>query len=362
MSASTAQPRLLLIYLKPTSFVTDDWALLEEHYDVRAFHFDADEATSALGLARLWMRQLWWLLRELPSADLVLGWFADYHVALPVLLARWVGVPVAVVLGGMDCNWVPELDYGVWESRWRAPLVRGICRHASMLLPVSPALIYHENAYACPPQVLENGIRAHVPGLETPHRAIPTGYPPEAWPMGPLEREDVVSTVAIVDDERRMKVKGVDVLIEAARRLPAVTFQVVGVTREMRPILQEKYDPPQNVTLFPPRDRSDLVGVYHGTSVYTQLSRTEGLPNVMAEAMCCGCIPVGSRVGGVPELVEETGEIVERPDPDEVAARLRRALNRDEADRRAARARIEKKFSKAQREEQLLAVLADLWA
>ena len=362
MSASTAQPRLLLIYLKPTSFVTDDWALLEEHYDVRAFHFDADEATSALGLARLWMRQLWWLLRELPSADLVLGWFADYHVALPVLLARWVGVPVAVVLGGMDCNWVPELDYGVWESRWRAPLVRWIIKRADLLPTVSPSLIEAEERYSNWPEPRRNGIRVHVPDLDTPHPVIPHGFDPDDWPMGPSQRPPTVTTVSLLDSERTYRIKGIDLFLATAQRLPEVDFQIVGISASFAETLRREREVPENVTLQPPRPRPELKEVYQRTNVYAQLSRVEAFGLVVGEAMLSGCIPVVSAVGQLPELAGPTGEIVERPDPDAVVPHLHRALDRDEADRRAARARIEKKFSKAQREEQLLAVLADLRA
>jgi glycosyltransferase involved in cell wall biosynthesis len=361
MISNSDRPRLLFSYLSPTSFVRDDRALLEKHYDVRTFHFDAEKITSATGLARLWMRQLQWLLRELPEADLLYGWFADHHAVLPVLLGRWLGVPTAIVLGGMDCNRLPEVGYGVWASRWRAPLVRWMCRHAAILLPVSEALMYHENAYADPPRTLENGIRAHVPNLKTPCRAIPTGYDPADWPLGPMGRDPIVSTVALIDRERRVRVKGIDVLIEVARRCSSMTFRIVGVTNDMAAHLRRAYAPPDNVVLKPPRDRSALVEVYHETSVYAQLSRTEGLPNVVAEAMCCGCVPFGSRVGGTPELVEGVGRIVERPDPDAIAEQLRALLDEiTPKRRRAARRHITENYSREHRRDRLISTLAAL--
>lgn len=361
MISNPERPRLLFSYLSPTSFVRDDRALLEKHYDVRTFHFDAEKNTSATELARLWMRQLRWLLRELPEADLTYGWFADHHAVLPVLLGRWFNVPTALVLGGMECNWLPDLEYGVWASRWRAPLVRYVFHHASVLLPVSEALLYHQNAYADPPRTLENGIRAHVPDLDTPCRAIPTGYDPADWPLGPMARNQVVSTVALIDKERRVQVKGIDVLIEVARRCPSVTFRIVGVTNDMIAHLRKTYVPPDNVVLAPPRDRSALVEVYHETSVYAQLSRTEGLPNVVAEAMCCGCVPLGSRVGGTPELVEDVGRIVERPDPDAIAEQLRTLLDEVTPERRrAARRHIIENYSMEHRRDRLVPTLKAL--
>lgn len=39
--------------------------------------------------------------------------------------------------------------------------------------------------------------------------------------------------------------------------------------------------------------------------VYVQPSKTEGLPRALIEAMSRGCYSIGSRVGGIPELLEE---------------------------------------------------------
>lgn len=360
MSVSSEQPRLLFVYRNPNSFVEEDRRLLQEHYDVRSFHFEADKATSAFGLARLWTRQLWWLLRELPAADLVYAWFADHLAALPVLLASWFDVPAAVVLGGMDCNWLPELDYGVWESRWRAPLARWVVHHADVLPTVSPSLIEAEERYSNWPERRRNGIRVHVPDLETPHPVVSLGFRPEEWPMGPAQRTDTITTAALVDSWRTFKVKGHDLFLAAARRMPEVSFRIVGLSSDLAAALRDENEVPDNVTLLPPRPRTELRTVYQETSVYAQLSRVEAFGLVVGEAMLSGCVPVVSAVGQLPALVGDTGMLVERPDPDAIAEVLRDALARDAEARRAARARIEEQFSMAQREERLLDLLADL--
>lgn len=353
-------PRLLFCYLKPTSFVEDDLRLLRKHYDVRTFQFDPTEATSMGALSRLWVRQGAWLYRELPEADLLYGWFADHHVALPVLMARWFGVPSAVVLGGMDCNWVPEYEYGVWESRWRAPLVRWVVHQADLLPTVSETLIEAEEQFSNWPERRENGIRTHVPNLQTPHPVVPLGFRPEDWPMGALERGATVATVALLDSWRTYKIKGIDLFLAAARRMPDVEFQIVGVSPDFAAELRNEETVPDNVTLSPPRPRRDLPGMYQDTAVYAQLSRVEAFGLVVGEAMLSGCIPVVSAVGQPPELVGETGKVVQRPDPKAVVAALRHALSKNGKRRRAARARIADHFSMAQREAHLIRLLSEL--
>lgn len=366
MPESDGRPRVLFISQKRTSFINDDLVLLSERYDVRPFEFGdptSDEPTRQAGaLARWFARQAAWLQKELPRAALIYGWFADYHLTLPVWMGRRMQKPVAVALGGFDANVVPDLDYGVYGSAWRAPLARYVIRNASLLLPVSEKLIQHENAFAAPPEVLKNGVAYHVPGLETPYVAIPTGYDAHAWPMGPAERPPVVTTVAYLGQERSARVKGIDLFIDAARRLPEVTFQVVGVAPAFEPELRAHYQPPENVHLLPPRNRDALADVYAGTSVYAQLSRTEGLPNVLAEAMCCGCIPVGSAVSGIPDLIGDTGIVIDRPDPDVIADAIRRALTPGPDDRMRARTRIATQFSVENRRRKLFEVLDRLIA
>jgi glycosyltransferase involved in cell wall biosynthesis len=354
-----ADPRVLFVYLKPTSFVRDDGAMLREHYDVSAFHFDVEQASSARGLLTLWARQLRWLLRELPQADLVLGWFADHHMALPVLLARWFGVPTAVILGGMDCNWLPEYDYGVWDSRWRGPLVRWIVRRADLLPSVSASLLEAEERYSKWPERRRNGIRVHVPALGTPHPVVELGFDPGAWPPGPADRDRTVTTVGFIDSERTYKIKGIDLLLEAARRLPAASVRVVGVAPAFADRLRRRGLVPDNVELRPPRPREALSAVYQKTSVYAQLSRVEAFGLVVGEAMLSGCIPVVSPVGQLPRLVGDVGAVVERPDPEHIASVLTQALN-GPAERAAARRRIETRFSRTRRDRRLRSVLETL--
>ena len=44
--------------------------------------------------------------------------------------------------------------------------------------------------------------------------------------------------------------------------------------------------------------------------MFCLFSLVEGLPNVVAEAMLCECIPVVTRAGGVPDMVGDNGYFV----------------------------------------------------
>jgi glycosyltransferase involved in cell wall biosynthesis len=343
-----------------TSFVRDDVELLGERYDVRTFAFEAGRPSDRYGHARAvlrgWATQRAWLREEAPRAAAILTWFADYHAVLPVRAGRRFGVPTAVVLGGFDTTCLPALGYGVFASRWRAPLARyALCR-ADLLLPVAEALIASENAFATWPTPTRQGIRAHAPRCTTPCAVVPTGYDPAAWPMGPAERGATVCTVAFVGSERTLQLKGIDLVFAVAEQMPDVSFSVVGVDTGFQEVLMRRFSVTENVRLLPPRPREALAEVYAGHAVYVQLSRSEGLPNVLCEAMLCGCIPVGSAVGGIPEIIGETGYVVDVPQPAAIAAGIRKALGAGPEARRAARERITGRYTLARRKEALHSV------
>lgn len=351
------RPRLLFVYLSPSTFVRDDLTLLEADYDVRTFHFDARQAKSARGMLRLLWAQLAFLRRELPGAAVVFGWFADYHLALPVKMARRAGIPVVVTLAGFDANTLPQIGHGVYLSWWRAPLARFVVRNASLLLPVARALIATVNHFGTWPRAHPDGVKAHVPNLDTPIEVIPFGFDALTWQAAPHPRPFSVLTVGLVADRRTFLRKGLDLYFEAARRLPEVPFRVIGVDAIFAAQLRTDYEVPENVQLEGPMPREALAAAYGSARVYAQLSRSEGLPNVLCEAMACACAPVGSAVAGIPEAIGDAGVVVETPEMDVVVTALRRALDQATLLGPQARDRIESHFSRAGRQQRLLAAL-----
>lgn len=353
-----SKPRLLFIYLHPASFVREDVRILEEKYELVPFRFGGEAKPGPVGFGTKIFKQLQWLLRELPGAAAVYGWFADYHMVLPVLAARLLDRPVAVAIGGFDAISLPSLDYGIVTSRWRRPLARLVLRFADVLLPVSPSLVYSRNTFSENASEVEQGLRKFFPELTTEIQVVSTGYDPEAWPMGPLEREPIVSTVGMIDSDRTLRRKGIDLMIEAARQMPDVRFRIIGVQHPQA--VRARYHPPENVELIEPVAREALVAHYHAASVYLQLSRAEGLPNVLCEAMLCGCIPVGSRMFGIPDGIGETGFIVDRPETSAIVDALRHALSADRQLRTQARRRVIEHFSLERRRSRLLEIMDHL--
>ena len=69
---------------------------------------------------------------------------------------------------------------------------------------------------------------------------------------------------------------------------------------------------------------SDVAAVYRNADILVLTSDWEGTPNVLLEAMACGLPVVATRVGGVPDVVQEgvTGSLVDAGDIDALVNRL----------------------------------------
>jgi len=94
--------------------------------------------------------------------------------------------------------------------------------------------------------------------------------------------------------------------------------------------------------------RSDVRRLTAACDVFTLVSRGEGFPNVVGEAMSCGVPCVATDVGDVAFLIGQTGRVVPVEDASGLAAAWRKILDLNIADRNAlgwqARQRIREHF------------------
>jgi glycosyltransferase involved in cell wall biosynthesis len=90
--------------------------------------------------------------------------------------------------------------------------------------------------------------------------------------------------------------------------------------------------------------RSDIPQILEASDVFVLSSRWEGLPYTIIEAMMAGLPVVATKVGGVPELVENgvTGFLVPPKDPETLAQALQKLIEDPELRKRMGRAGREK--------------------
>ena len=169
------------------------------------------------------------------------------------------------------------------------------------------------------------------PFLETP----PVRIPPEpvALFVGVLERYKAVDVLA-------------DAWRSAAPRVPGARLRIVGrgtMTDIVERLVAER---PESVEWAPRLPTDEVAHAIDAATVLVLPSRSEGLGRVIVEAFCRGRGVVGSRVGGIPDLVEDgvNGRLVPPGDAAALADALVDVLSDDALAARlgdAARAAIE---------------------
>lgn len=153
--------------------------------------------------------------------------------------------------------------------------------------------------------------------------------------------------------------KGVHFLLEAfaemASKMPEVNLRIIGKKQnpEYAVALVSKVKQAglgERVVFLDHVPQSRLAEHMAKASVFVLPSLSEGLGRVVFEAMACGTPVIGSRVGGIPELIEHgvTGFLVPPGDKEALAERLAWVLNHPEENRvmgERARARAKEFFS-----------------
>lgn len=321
--------KVLFTSTQLTSFIREDLRLLRRHFEVD--HLVTRGVVAIVKIAFAVRR-----------ADVTFTWFASVYSAVVVFAARWLRKRSIIVVGGVDVAKLPAINYGIFLSPWKSVLVRYALRHADDVLVVDPSL--------------QDDAMRHAQYDGRNIRYVPTGYDATRWtPSATEAKEPFVLTVAICHDEFRMKKKGLDVLFAAARQLPDVRFVVIGILPHL--VEHARALAFSNVKILPTVDQDGLLQYYRRAKVYCQPSVTEGLPNSLCEAMLCECIPVGTRVGGIPTGIGETGFLVPYGDPAALATAIRQALQSSPEPGKQARTRIAELFTIGRREEALLKVV-----
>lgn len=161
--------------------------------------------------------------------------------------------------------------------------------------------------------------------------------------------------------------KGHRYLIEAAhlvvQHIPDARFVILG-EGELHEHLQHlvrEHHLEKHVLL--PGFRTDIIGCIKGFDLFVMSSVTEGLGTSILDAMACRKAVVGTRAGGIPEVVDEgrTGLVVESRNAQQLAEAIVRLLG-DESLRRtmadAGYARVRERFTV----ERMVAETAALYA
>lgn len=150
-----------------------------------------------------------------------------------------------------------------------------------------------------------------------------------------LNNEPVIGIIARLSD-----VKGIDILISAIPKIlmkfPDTKLLILGEGKEEYNLKQMvgRLNLQERVFFYPSVD--DMARTMGAFDVFVMPSRQEGLGLSVMEAQACGCCVVGSRVGGIPTLIDDghTGLLFESGNVNQLAEKVIKVLTDRELSRK----------------------------
>lgn len=243
------------------------------------------------------------------------------------LAARIVHVPVVLFTAH---GWAFTEGHAAWKRRLLAMMERMAARWSTRIVCVSA----HDRRLA-----QEFGVGGQTQ-LVVIHNGITVPAPPHVNGDAVRRTLGVTDPPLIVSVGRLAPQKDPMTLLRAARRLTAGTVMLVGdgPLRAACDRYVREHGLDDRVILS--GMRTDVSGILEVADIFALASRWEGLPLAIIEAMMAGLPVVATRVGGVPELVEDgvTGVIVPPGDSEALASALQRLMADPELRRRMGQA------------------------
>lgn len=340
----------MIIYTYPvrTAFTDRDLEMISPTLRIKALEF----TQSPVKLPFYFILQFFQLLWFLPKTTKYLCFFGGYHSVLPVWFGNAFGKKCIIQAGGTDCINMPEIGYGNFRKKWLRKATVYSFKNCNLILPVAEALVKQDYSYD-PSISTKQGLLNLIPGLTTPIHVIPNGFDTDFWQDMSFDRKpnSLISVATGTSKQSRAIVKGYDLIERLAAFHPELTITLVG---------DEMYSSPaQNIKVLGKQNQTELLKLYNSHEIYLQLSTSEGFPNALGEAMACGCIPVGSAVGAIPEIIGTDHLILKTKNYAHLESIILTVLSDQQKNIQGkSRERIVSKFSYKNRKSLLLAELA----
>jgi glycosyltransferase involved in cell wall biosynthesis len=309
--------KALLVTPSFQSFILQDINILSQRYEliINTYNWRIKE------FAPFYMiMQFFHVLAYINQVSFVLVHFGGYWSFFPSLLGKIFGKPVYIILHGTDCASIPELNYG----SLRIPTLKWVCERsydwATLLLPVSESLVQSSNDFYRAGKPLSNGFLFHFPDLKTPYQVIPNGFDFEFWRPDEEIVKNGKTFMAVMSSEQYI-LKGGDLITEIAKRMQDCKFHIAGMEKPLA------LDIPKNLTFLGKIPAEEIRKYYQKSDYYFQLSIFEGFGCALCEAMLCGCLPIASIVNNLPEIIGETGILLQKRDINLLEKRVKSCMD-----------------------------------
>ena len=131
---------------------------------------------------------------------------------------------------------------------------------------------------------------------------------------------------------RLSKEKGIDILLEVAKRLPPeYNLLIAGIGPEEKKV-RNVANSKTNVHYLGYQSKQNTISLIHGSDLLIQPSLMEGMSSTLLEAMGCGTCIIATNVGGNIEIIEnnKTGVLIEPNNAEKLLDKISDLLTENE--------------------------------
>lgn len=250
------------------------------------------------------------LMRSFEAARALTRKVREIHEKCPLDLVEF--PEVVLPAQTLAVPYVVRLHSQAWMWRKRCNESRPMSD--SIETRLEGATLRRASAITAPSQAVAEDVRRECGLDDRPIHIIP--YPVNTDEFKPVSRDCSRKSVLFVG--RIEKRKGADVLLRAVPRVlakhPDCEFLFVGQVSDE--LIEMVKNAPEGVRFLSFKRRHELVELYQQAGIAVAPSLWDNSPNVVYEAMACGTAVIATRVGGIPELVDDqlTGLLVQPGD------------------------------------------------
>lgn len=343
----------IFTYVGRSTFVGKDIEIIKKIIPVSEFNFSVAHKWQT---PFMFLKQFLFLCKGIFTSKLYVCQFSGYHSFLPALFAKISFKPCLIIAGGTDCHSFPIIGYGNFQKTILRTFTKWSYKLCSVISPKHQTLWFTEYSYdSLEPE--RQGIKAFIPSLDKPYQVIPNGYDPDQYKK---VADKIPKTVLTVGGNLHYPfqtyLKGIDLFMKLAEFHPEYKFTIIGMAP---PCFKSRL--PRNVNLLPFQNMESMIELYSRHTFYLQLSMAEGFPNSLCEAMLCECVPIGSDIFSIPEIIKDTGFILPNRNIELLNDIFKKAIQcNSENLGQQARKRIVENYSLKRRETDLHTLLKQL--
>ena len=279
-------PKLLIVTNSNYEFAKEDYKILSKSFETSYFVFDYKDIKTYFKLLKIY------------NYDIVYCWLAHYHSFFALFLSKIFRKRFVLHIGGHEVADIKEVGYG-----YRSKLIRYYAIKYS---------IEFADKVICANHKLKNKLLNIYKIASNKVIIIEHGFSFGKWQVKSRNKKEntIITAITEVNSLRRLIIKGIPLFIEVARIMPEYKFVIVGINRDK--LLEYIDDLPHNLIIYGFMDQENLKKYYSKSKIYCQFSVSEGFGMALCEAMLCDCIPIVTNVGIMPEIIGNSGYVLEQ--------------------------------------------------